>query len=153
MARLLHVDLFAHRHGRAHEGQGARAHLRRTAGVKVAGRRLRSGYPRSRNRMLAGRNPDRVQGGHQRLRLNQNLRASDLPLDPKKMKLVDRSGTRSFARRRTARRRKKSPPKRRRCGAAPAEPEVIKKGKKEVEGEEGEEGEKGAKAEKTEKKK
>jgi hypothetical protein len=39
-------------------------------------------------------------------------------------------------------------------GTVPAEPEVIKKGKKEVEGEEGEEGAKGGeKAEKPEKKK
>jgi large subunit ribosomal protein L25 len=88
------------------------------------------------------------------LRLNQSLRASDLPLDPKKMKLLT-DPERVLSHVVTLRAEEEKPADAAAiAGATPAEPEVIKKGKKEVEGEEGEEGEKGAKApEKTEKKK
>jgi large subunit ribosomal protein L25 len=85
------------------------------------------------------------------LRLNQNLRASDLPLDPKKMKLLtDPERVLSHV---VALRVEEEKPVEAAAipGATPAEPEVIKKGKKEVEGEEGEEGAKPA--EKPEKKK
>jgi large subunit ribosomal protein L25 len=85
------------------------------------------------------------------LRLNQNLRASDLPLDPNKMKLLtDPERVLSHV---VALRVEEEKPAEVAAipGATPAEPEVIKKGKKEVEGEEGEEGAKPA--EKPEKKK
>jgi large subunit ribosomal protein L25 len=85
------------------------------------------------------------------LRLNQNLRASDLPLDPNKMKLLtDPERVLSHV---VALRVEEEKPAEAAAipGATPAEPEVIKKGKKEVEGEEGEEGAKPA--EKPEKKK
>ncbi|HEY2119706.1 MAG TPA: 50S ribosomal protein L25 [Candidatus Acidoferrum sp.] len=85
------------------------------------------------------------------LRLNQNLRASDLPLDPNKMKLLtDPDRVLSHV---VALRVEEEKPAEVAAipGATPAEPEVIKKGKKEVEGEEGEEGAKPA--EKQEKKK
>jgi large subunit ribosomal protein L25 len=84
------------------------------------------------------------------LRLNQNLRASDLPLDPKKIKLLT-DPDRVLSHVVTLRAEEEKPVEAAVPGATPAEPEVIKKGKKEVEGEEGEEGAKPA--EKPEKKK
>ncbi len=84
------------------------------------------------------------------LRLNQSLRASELPLDKAKMKLLtepDRVLSHVVA----LRVEEEKPVEAAVVGATPAEPEVIKKGKKEVEGEEGEEGAKPA--EKQEKKK
>ncbi len=84
------------------------------------------------------------------LRLNQNLRASDLPLDPKKMKLLT-DPDRVLSHVVTLRAEEEKPADAAAVATTPAEPEVIKKGKKEVEGEEGEEGAKGG--EKQEKKK
>jgi large subunit ribosomal protein L25 len=85
------------------------------------------------------------------LRLNQSLRASELPLDPKKMKLLT-DPERVLSHVVTLRAEEEKPVDAAAVpGAVPAEPEVIKKGKKEVEGEEGEEGAKGG--EKQEKKK
>jgi large subunit ribosomal protein L25 len=84
------------------------------------------------------------------LRLNQNLRASDLQLDPKKIKLLT-DPDRVLSHVVTLRAEEEKPVEAVLAGATPAEPEVIKKGKKEVEGEEGEEGAKPA--EKSEKKK
>ncbi|MGB2626416.1 MAG: 50S ribosomal protein L25 [Candidatus Acidiferrum sp.] len=84
------------------------------------------------------------------LRLNQNLRASDLPLDPKKMKLLT-DPERVLSHVVTLRAEEEKPADAAAVATTPAEPEVIKKGKKEVEGEEGEEGAKGG--EKQEKKK
>ncbi len=84
------------------------------------------------------------------LRLNQNLRASDIPLDAKKIKLLT-DPDRVLSHVVTLRAEEEKPVEAAVAGATPAEPEVIKKGKKEVEGEEGEEGAKPA--EKPEKKK
>ena len=84
------------------------------------------------------------------LRLNQNLRASDIPLDAKKIKLLT-DPDRVLSHVVTLRAEEEKPVEAVVAGATPAEPEVIKKGKKEVEGEEGEEGAKPA--EKPEKKK
>ncbi len=84
------------------------------------------------------------------LALNQSLRASEIPLDTKKMKLVT-DGTTVISHVVALRAEEEKPVEAAVPGATPAEPEVIKKGKKEVEGEEGAEG--GEKAEKTEKKK
>jgi large subunit ribosomal protein L25 len=82
------------------------------------------------------------------LALNQSLRASDLPLDKTKIKLLtDAQSVISHVV--TLRAEEEKPAEV--VATAPAEPEVIKKGKKEVEGEEGEEGAKGG--EKQEKKK
>ena len=83
-------------------------------------------------------------------RLNQNLRASDLPLDKTKMKLLT-DPERVLSHVVALRVEEEKPVEAAIPGAAPAEPEVIKKGKKEEEGEEGEEGAKPV--EKTEKKK
>jgi len=83
------------------------------------------------------------------LALNQSLRAGELPLDTKKLKLVtDPQTVLSHV---VTLRAEEEKPVEAAVAVAPAEPEVIKKGKKEVEGEEGEEGAKPV--EKQEKKK
>jgi len=88
------------------------------------------------------------------LKLNQQLRASDLPIDTSKMKLITEP-ERVLAHVVTLRVEEEKPAEVVATdAAAPAEPEVIKKGKKEVEGEEGAEGEAKPKAaEKPEKEK
>jgi len=82
--------------------------------------------------------------------LNQSLRAGDLPIDKTKIKLV--TDPQSVISHVVALRVEEEKPAEAAVpGAVPAEPEVIKKGKKEEEGQEGEEGAKPA--EKQEKKK
>jgi large subunit ribosomal protein L25 len=85
------------------------------------------------------------------LMLNQSLRASDLQMDKAKIKLLTEANS-VLAHVITLRVEEEKPVEVAAVlGAVPAEPEVIKKGKKEVEGEEGAEA--GEKTEKTEKKK
>ena len=85
------------------------------------------------------------------LALNQSLRAGDLAMDKNKIKLV--TDPQSVISHVVALRVEEEKPVEAAVpGAAPAEPEVIKKGKKEVEGEEGAEPA-GEKQEKPEKKK
>jgi large subunit ribosomal protein L25 len=85
------------------------------------------------------------------LMLNQALRAKDLPIDATKLKLIT-DPERVLAHVVTLKVEEEKPVEAVAAdAAAPAEPEVIKKGKKEVEGEEGAEAE--AKPEKGEKKK
>jgi large subunit ribosomal protein L25 len=85
------------------------------------------------------------------LMMNQQLRARDLTMDTAKMKLIT-DPERVLAHVVALRVEEEKPVEAVAAEvAAPAEPEVIKKGKKEVEGEEGAEGE--AKPEKSEKKK
>ena len=81
------------------------------------------------------------------LMLNQSLRAGDLPIDKSKLKLLTDSNS-VLAHVVALRVEEEKPVEAAVVAAAPAEPEVIKKGKKEVEGEEGAEP-----AEKQEKKK
>jgi large subunit ribosomal protein L25 len=80
------------------------------------------------------------------LALNQSLRASDLPVDAKKIKILTDAHT--VLAHVVALKVEEEKPADAAAVVAPAEPEVIKKGKKEVEGEEGAEG-----GEKQEKKK
>jgi large subunit ribosomal protein L25 len=81
------------------------------------------------------------------LMMGQQLRASDLAIDTTKMKLVtDPERVLAHV---VALRVEEEKPADAAVATTPAEPEVIKKGKKELEGEEAAEG--GAKAEKTEK--
>jgi large subunit ribosomal protein L25 len=83
------------------------------------------------------------------LALNQSLRAGELPLDKAKIKLLtDAQTVLSHV---VTLRAEEEKPVEAAVATTPAEPEVIKKGKKEVEGEEGEESVKGG--EKPEKKK
>jgi len=86
------------------------------------------------------------------LMLNAQLRASDLPMDTTKLKLLTEP-ERVLAHVVTLKVEEEKPAEAVAAeGAAPAEPEVIKKGKKEEEGEEGAEAaEAKPKAEKTEK--
>jgi large subunit ribosomal protein L25 len=87
------------------------------------------------------------------LMLNQSLRAGDLKIDTSKLKLMT-DPTAVLAHVVALRVEEEKPVEAAVPGAVPAEPEVIKKGKKEVEGEEGAEGgEKAEKQEKPEKKK
>jgi large subunit ribosomal protein L25 len=87
------------------------------------------------------------------LMLGKQLRASELPIDKMKMKLITEP-ERVLAHVIALREEEEKPAEAAAAeAAAPAEPEVIKKGKKEVEGEEGAEAEAKPKAEKTEKKK
>jgi large subunit ribosomal protein L25 len=79
------------------------------------------------------------------LALNQALRAGDIPMDAEKIKLItDRD--RVIAHVVTLKVEEEKPAEAAAEGAAPAEPEVIKKGKKEEEGEEGTEAKGGEKA-------
>jgi large subunit ribosomal protein L25 len=86
------------------------------------------------------------------LALNESVRAGDLPIDKNKIKLItDPQTVLSHV---VTLRAEEEKPAEAVAATTPAEPEVIKKGKKEVEGEEGEEGAKGGeKGEKQEKKK
>jgi large subunit ribosomal protein L25 len=87
------------------------------------------------------------------LALNQALRAGDIQLDPDKMKLIT-DKDRVLAHVVTLKVEEEKPAEAAAEGATPAEPEVIKKGKKEEEGEEGAEAKGGEKAaDKGEKKK
>lgn len=87
------------------------------------------------------------------LALNQSLRAGDLPIDGIKIKLITDANA-VLAHVVALRVEEEKPAEAAAPGAVPAEPEVIKKGKKEVEGEEGAEAaEKAEKPEKQEKKK
>jgi large subunit ribosomal protein L25 len=82
------------------------------------------------------------------LLIHHQLRAGDLPLDPAKVKLVT-DPQRVLAHVVTLKKEEEpAPGEAVAVEAAPAEPEVIKKGKKEEEGEEGAEPEKPEKAEK-----
>jgi large subunit ribosomal protein L25 len=84
------------------------------------------------------------------LALNQSLRAGELPIDKTKIKLLTDPNA-VVAHVVALRVEEEKPVEAAVTGAVPAEPEVIKKGKKEVEGEEGAEA--GEKPEKQEKKK
>ena len=91
--------------------------------------------------------PTEIRADVSGLALNQSLRAGDLPIDKNKIKLV--TDAQSVISHVVALRAEEEKPAEVAVpGAVPAEPEVIKKGKMEVEGEEGAEG-----GEKQEKKK
>ena len=81
------------------------------------------------------------------LALNGALRASDLPLDTQKIKLLTEPD-RVLAHVVTLRVEEEKPADVAAVGTTPAEPEVIKKGKKDEEGEEGEDAKAGGKTEK-----
>ena len=86
------------------------------------------------------------------LMIGMHLRASEVPIDPAKMKLIT-DADRVLAHVVALREEEEKPVEAAVEGAVPAEPEVIKKGKKEVEGEESAEAGGEAKGEKQEKKK
>jgi large subunit ribosomal protein L25 len=86
------------------------------------------------------------------LMIGMHLRAGELPIDTGKIKLIT-DADRVLAHVVALREEEEKPVEAAVEGAVPAEPEVIKKGKKEVEGEEGAEAGAEAKGEKQEKKK
>jgi large subunit ribosomal protein L25 len=86
------------------------------------------------------------------LMIGMHLRAGDISIDANKMRLVT-DPERVIAHVVALKAEEEKPAEVAAEGAAPAEPEVIKKGKKEVEGEEGAEATAGEKQEKQEKKK
>jgi len=107
---------------------------------------------------LPGDIPDDFRVDVSELAMGKSLRFSDLPLDPAKMKLV--SEARTVIAHVVAPKKEEEVAPEAAAVVTPAEPEVIKKGKKEEEGEEGaapaekaEKPEKAEKAEKPEKKK
>ncbi|HUK53258.1 MAG TPA: 50S ribosomal protein L25 [Candidatus Binatia bacterium] len=105
---------------------------------------------------LPGDIPEEFRVEVSELTIGKQVRFSDLPLDPAKMKLISEART-VVAHVVAPKKEEEVAPEAAAAaaGAAPAEPEVIKKGKKEEEGEEGaapaEKAEKPAKAEKAEK--
>ena len=107
-------------------------------GVKIAGRHFRNGHARSGNRVLAGRHSGRIQGGRQRHDDRQAAaRRRSCRSIREKMKLVTDPAARDRARRDAEEGRRAGAEAAVAAETAPAEPEVIKKGKKEEEGEEG----------------
>jgi large subunit ribosomal protein L25 len=124
------------------------------AGVKVQGGVFEIVTREVEIECLPGEIPTEFRMDVSGLMLNQQMRASELPIDTAKMKLITEP-ERVLAHVVALRVEEEKPAEAVATEAAtPAEPEVIKKGKKEVEGEEGAEPEAAKpKAEKTEKKK
>lgn len=121
------------------------------AGVKVQGGIFEIVTREVEIECLPGEIPTEFRMDVSDLMLGKQLRASDLPIDTTKMKLLTEL-ERVLAHVVALRVEEEKPVEAVVAeAAAPAEPEVIKKGKKEVEGEEGAEGEAKPKAEKTEK--
>lgn len=121
------------------------------AGVKVQGGIFEIVTREVEIECLPGEIPKEFRMDVSGLMLGKQLRASDLPIDTAKMKLVTEP-ERVLVHVVALRVEEEKPAEAVAAEvAAPAEPEVIKKGKKEVEGEEGAEAEAKPKAEKTEK--
>jgi large subunit ribosomal protein L25 len=121
------------------------------AGVKVQGGIFEIVTREVEIECLPGEIPTEFRMDVSGLMLGKQLRASDLPVDTAKMKLLTEP-ERVLAHVVALRVEEEKPVEAVAAEAAvPAEPEVIKKGKKEVEGEEGAEGEAKPKVEKTEK--
>jgi large subunit ribosomal protein L25 len=101
---------------------------------------------------LPGDIPEEFRVDVSEMLIGKQLRAADLPFDPKKVKLLT-DPTRVLAHVVVLKKEEEPTPEAAVAAeTAPAEPEVIKKGKKEEEGAEGAEAAPAAKAEKTEKK-
>ena len=121
------------------------------AGVKVQGGVFEVVTREVEIECLPGDIPSEFKADVSGLMLNAQLRASELPLDTTKMKLLTEP-ERVLAHVVTLKVEEEKPAEVVATDAAtPAEPEVIKKGKKEVEGEEGAEAEAKPKAEKSDK--
>jgi len=111
------------------------------AGVKVQGGVFEVVTREVEIECLPGDIPSEFRADVSGLMLNQALRARDLPIDTTKMKLLTEP-EQVLAHVVTLKVEEEKPAEVVATeGATPAEPEVIKKGKKEVEGEEGAEGE------------
>jgi large subunit ribosomal protein L25 len=123
------------------------------SGVKVQGGVFETVTREVEIECLPGEIPSEFKMDVSGLALNQALRAGEIPIDTTKMKLITEP-ERVLAHVVALRVEEEKPAEAAAVeGATPAEPEVIKKGKKEVEGEEGAEAEAKPKAEKQEKEK
>ena len=112
------------------------------SGVKVQGGVFETVAREVEIECLPGDIPTEFRFDVSNLALNQSVRASELPLDKDKMKLITEADQ-VIAHVVALKVEEEKPADAVAAeGATPAEPEVIKKGKKEVEGEEGAEGEK-----------
>jgi large subunit ribosomal protein L25 len=111
------------------------------AGVKVQGGVFEVVSREVEIECLPGEIPSEFKIDVSNLMMNQALRASDIQMDTNKMKLVTEP-ERVLAHVVALKVEEEKPVEAAVEGTTPAEPEVIKKGKKEVEGEEGAEGEK-----------
>ena len=112
------------------------------SGVKVQGGVFETVAREVEIECLPGDIPTEFRVDVSNLAMGQSVRASDLPIDAQKMKLITEADQ-VFAHVVALKVEEEKPADAVAAeGAAPAEPEVIKKGKKEVEGEEGAEGEK-----------
>jgi large subunit ribosomal protein L25 len=119
-------------------------------GVKVQGGIFETVTREVEVECLPGDIPDEFRVDVSELLIGKQLRAADLPFDPKKIKLLT-DPSRVIAHVVTLKKEEEPAPEAAvTAEAAPAEPEVIKKGKKEEEGEEGAEAP-APKAEKSEK--
>ena len=119
-------------------------------GVKVQGGIFETVTREVEVECLPGDIPDEFRVDVSELLIGKQLRAADLPFDPKKIKLLT-DPNRVIAHVVTLKKEEEPAPEAAvTAEAAPAEPEVIKKGKKEEEGEEGAEAP-APKAEKSEK--
>jgi large subunit ribosomal protein L25 len=151
--RLLHVDLLR-------VAMDVRMRVRvpvhtfgEPSGVKVQGGVFETVTREVEIECLPGEIPSEFKMDVSGLALNQALRAGEIPIDTTKMKLITEP-ERVLAHVVALRVEEEKPAEAAAVeGATPAEPEVIKKGKKEVEGEEGAEAEAKPKAEKQEKEK
>jgi len=127
--------------------------LGEAAGVKQQGGIFETVTREVEIECLPGEIPTEFKLDVSHLMIGMHLRAADIQIDPNKMKLLT-APEHVIAHVVALRAEEEKPAEVPVEGAAPAEPEVIKKGKKEVEGEEGAEGgEKQEKQEKQEKKK
>src|SRR5271168_4955271 len=145
--RLLHVDLLRVAMDVRMRVKVPVHHFGEPSGVKVQGGVFEVVLREVEVECLPADIPTEFKVDVSGLALNQSLRASDLSIDTAKIKLLTDSHT-VLAHVVALRVEEEKPVEAAVPGATPAEPEVIKKGKKEVEGEEGAEA-----AEKPEKKK
>jgi large subunit ribosomal protein L25 len=147
--RLLHVDLLRVAMDVRMRVQVPVHTFGEPAGVKQQGGVFEIVYREVEVECLPGDIPTEFKVDVSGLMMGQQLHAKDLPIDAAKVKLIT-DGDRVLAHVVALRVEEEKPAEAVAAEAAtPAEPEVIKKGKKEVEGEEGAEGE--AKAEKSDK--
>jgi len=149
--KLLHVDLLRVAMDVRMRVQVPVHTFGEAAGVKVQGGVFEVVTREVEIECLPGDIPSEFKADVSGLMLNQALRARDLQIDTTKLKLLT-DPEQVLAHVVTLKVEEEKPAEAVAAeGAAPAEPEVIKKGKKEVEGEEGAEGEAKGKTEKTEK--
>ena len=136
--KMLHADLKRIDLDQAHSRFGPRDHRRRGRRHQAAGRIARDHLARDRNRVPAGRDPRALRGRRRELMIGQSVRAGGIPMTGS-MRLMGPAD--SVIAHVVAMRAEEVAPavaaEVAPTAEAGAEPEVIKKGKKEEEGEAG----------------